>query len=216
MSKKVGNFWTTSISPFLIQNNEKFSILMDYIFFVYSINFVHKSLHYWTKDYFKNNRRSLLMKTKSQIKLFATAILATATISALNVATHPSNVFASEVTQVPNKNNVGTRTTFETDPVFKNFEEGEKYLDNYVKPTIENSRYGYFTASVVPDGLGGNYLISGFIDSHSEDEEVIKGNKETAQKIVKNAGIDFTNLTNQSNEFLLVRLLKHNETASQL
>jgi hypothetical protein len=64
--------------------------------------------------------------------------------------------------------------------------------------------------------LGGNYLISGFIDSHSEDEEVIKGNKETAQKIVKNAGIDFTNLTNQSNEFLLVRLLKHNETASQL
>ena len=127
------------------------------------------------------------MKTKSKIKLFATAILATATISAVNVATHPSNVFASEVTQVPNKNNVGTHTTFETDPVFKNFEEGEKYLDNYVKPTIENSRYGYFTASVVPDGLGGNYLVSGFIDSHSEDEEVIKGNKETAQKIVDNA-----------------------------
>ena len=127
------------------------------------------------------------MKTKSKIKLFATATLATATIGAVNVATHPSNVFASEVTQVPNKNNVGTRTTFETDPVFKNFDEGEKYLDNYVKPTIENSRYGYFTASVVPDGLGGNYLVSGFIDSHSEDEEVIKGNKETAQKIVDNA-----------------------------
>ena len=127
------------------------------------------------------------MKTKSTIKLFATAILATATINAVNVATHPSDVSASEVTQVPNKNNVGTRTTFETDPVFKSFEEGEKYLDNYVKPTIENSRYGYFTASVVPDGLGGNYLVSGFIDSHSEDEEVIKGNKETAQKIVDNA-----------------------------
>lgn len=127
------------------------------------------------------------MKTKSTINLFATAILATATISAVNVATHPSNVFASEVTQVPNKNNVGTRTTFETDPVFKNFEEGEKYLDNYVKPTIENSRYGYYTASVVPDGLGGKYLIEGFIDSRSEDEEVIKGNKETAQKIVDNA-----------------------------
>lgn len=142
------------------------------------------------------------MKTKSKIKLFATATLATATISAVNVATHPSNVFASEVTQVPNKNNVGTRTTFETDPVFKNFEEGEKYLDNYVKPTIENSRYGVYQASVIPDGLGGNYLISGFIDSHSEDEEVIKGNKETAQKIVKNAGIDFTNLTNQSNGVL--------------
>lgn len=142
------------------------------------------------------------MKTKSTINLFTTTILATATISAVNVATHPSNVFASEVTQVPNKNNVGTHTTFETDPVFKNFEEGEKYLDNYVKPTIENSRYGYFTASVVPDGLGGNYLVSGFIDSHSEDEEVIKGNKETAQKIVKNAGIDLTNLTNQSNGVL--------------
>jgi len=142
------------------------------------------------------------MKTKSKIKLFATATLATATIGAVNVATHPSNVFASEVTQVPNKNNVGTRTTFETDSVFKNFDEGEKYLDNYVKPTIENSRYGYFTASVVPDGLGGNYLVSGFIDSHSEDEEVIKGNKETAQKIVKNAGIDLTNLTNQSNGVL--------------
>ena len=160
---------------------------MDYIFCIHSINFVHKSLHYWTRDCFKNNRRSLLMKTKSTINLFATAILATATISAVNVATHPSNVFASEVTQVPNKNNVGTHTTFETDPVFKNFEEGEKYLDNYVKPTIENSRYGYFTASVVPDGLGGNYLVSGFIDSRSEDEEVIKGNKETAQKIVDNA-----------------------------
>ena len=142
------------------------------------------------------------MKTKSTINLFATATLATATIGAVNVATHPSNVFASEVTQVPNKNNVGTRTTFETNPVFKNFDEGEKYLDNYVKPTIENSRYGYFTASVVPDGLGGNYLVSGFIDSHSEDEEVIKGNKETAQKIVKNAGIDLTNLTNQSNGVL--------------
>ena len=142
------------------------------------------------------------MKTKSTINLFATATLATATIGAVNVATHPSNVFASEVTQVPNKNNVGTRTTFEIDPVFKNFDEGEKYLDNYVKPTIENSRYGYFTASVVPDGLGGNYLVSGFIDSHSEDEEVIKGNKETAQKIVKNAGIDLTNLTNQSNGVL--------------
>ena len=160
---------------------------MDYIFFVYSINFVHKSLHYWTRDCFKNNRRSLLMKTKSRINLFATAILATATISAVNVATHPSNAFASEVTQSPNKYNIGTRTTFETDPVFKNFEDGEKYLNNYVKPTITNSRYGAFQASVVPDGLGGNYLVSGFIDSHSEDEEVIKGNKETAQKIVDNA-----------------------------
>jgi cell wall surface anchor signal protein len=127
------------------------------------------------------------MKTKSTINLFATAILATATISAVNVATHPSNAFASEVTQSPNKYNIGTRTTFETDPVFKNFEDGEKYLNNYVKPTITNSRYGAFQASVVPDGLGGNYLVSGFIDSHSEDEEVIKGNKETAQKIVDNA-----------------------------
>lgn len=127
------------------------------------------------------------MKTKSTINLFATAILATATISAVNVATHPSDVFASEVTQIPNKNNVGTRTTFETDPVFKNYEDAEKYLESYVKPTIEKSRYGYFTATVLPDGLGGKYLVEGFIDSHSEDEEVIKGNKETAQKIVDNA-----------------------------
>ena len=107
------------------------------------------------------------MKTKSTIKLFATAILATATIGAADVVTTASNVFASEVTQAPNKHNIGTRTTFETDPVFKNFEEGEKYLDNYVKPMIENSRYGYYTASVVPDGLGDKYLIEGFIDSHS-------------------------------------------------
>ena len=128
------------------------------------------------------------MKTKNTIKLFATAILATTTISAVNIATHPSDVFASEVTQIPNKNNVGTRTTFETDPVFKNYEDAEKYLESYVKPTIEKSRYGYFTATVLPDGLGGKYLVSGFIDSHSEDEEVIKGNKETAQKIVDNAG----------------------------
>lgn len=127
------------------------------------------------------------MKTKSTIKLFATAILATATISAVNIATHPSDVFASEVTQIPNKNNVGTRTTFETDPVFKNYEDAEKYLESYVKPTIEKSRYGCFTATVLPDGLGGKYLVEGFIDSRSEDEEVIKGNKETAQKIVDNA-----------------------------
>mgnify|MGYP000078065138 CR=1 FL=1 len=128
------------------------------------------------------------MKTKSTIKLFATAILATATINAVNVATHPSDVSASEVTQVPNKNNVGTRTTFETDPVFKNYEDAEKYLESYVKPTIEKSRYGYFTATVLPDGLGGKYLVEGFIDSHSTDDSVIKGNKETAQKIVDNAG----------------------------
>ena len=128
------------------------------------------------------------MKTKSTIKLFATAILATATINSVNVATHPSDVSASEVTQVPNKNNVGTRTTFETDPVFKNYEDAEKYLESYVKPTIEKSRYGYFTATVLPDGLGGKYLVEGFIDSHSTDNSVIKGNKETAQKIVDNAG----------------------------
>lgn len=161
---------------------------MDYIFFIHSINFVHKSLHYWTKDCFKIIGGLFLMKTKSTIKLFATAILVTATINSLNVATHPSDVSASEVTQVPNKNNVGTRTTFETDPVFKNYEDAEKYLESYVKPTIEKSRYGYFTATVLPDGLGGKYLVEGFIDSHSTDNSVIKGNKETAQKIVDNAG----------------------------
>ena len=161
---------------------------MDYIFCINSINFVHKSLHYWTKDCFKIIGGLFLMKTKSTIKLFATAILATATINSVNVATHPSDVSASEVTQVPNKNNVGTRTTFETDPVFKNYEDAEKYLESYVKPTIEKSRYGYFTATVLPDGLGGKYLVEGFIDSHSTDNSVIKGNKETAQKIVDNAG----------------------------
>lgn len=161
---------------------------MGYIFFIHSINFVHKSLHYWTRDFFKIIGGLFLMKTKSTIKLFATAILVTATINSLNVATHPSDVSASEVTQVPNKNNVGTRTTFETDPVFKNYEDAEKYLESYVKPTIEKSRYGYFTATVLPDGLGGKYLVEGFIDSHSTDNSVIKGNKETAQKIVDNAG----------------------------
>ena len=161
---------------------------MDYIFFIYSINFVHKSLHYWTKDYFKNNRRSLLMKTKSTIKLFATTILATAAIGAVDVANTAANVSASEVTQVPNKNHLGTVTRFETDPVFKNFEEGEKYLDNYVKPMIENSRYGFYEASVVPNGLGGKFLVECVIESLSEDESMIKGNKETAQKIVDNAG----------------------------
>ena len=135
------------------------------------------------------------MKTKSTIKLFATAILATAAIGAADVVNTAQNAFASEVTQVPNKYNVGTRTTFETDPVFKNFEEGEKYLEDYVKPTITSSRYGAFQASVVPDGLGGNYLVEGFIDSHSEDAEVIKSNKEIAQKIVDNAGKDLSQST---------------------
>lgn len=128
------------------------------------------------------------MKSNKSIKLLTVAVLASAGVGVATLASTQSTVFASEVTQQPNPNNVGTRTHFETDAVFDSYDAGNKYLETYVKPTIEASRYGYYTATVVPDGLGGKYLVEGNIDSHSEDATIIAGNKTTAEQIIANAG----------------------------
>ena len=110
---------------------------MDYIFFIHSINFVHKSLHYWTRDFFKNNRRSLLMKTKSTIKLFATAILATATIGV-----HAVHADARII-----KN--ADRDTIEiiSDP-YATYEEADKALNDVKDKYLEE--YGNYRGGVNP------------------------------------------------------------------
>ena len=192
--QKSRKFWTTSISPFLIQNNEKFSILMDYIFFVYSINFVHKSLHYWTKDYFKNNRRSLLMKTKSKIKLFATAIIATASIGVAGAITQSNTVIANEVT-VTERDGFPT-VTFETDAVFKNFEEANAYAEGRASEILEaTDGYKDYSLNAGPalDGTS-NYLVSGEIRAYKDysgssvtAEQAKKNIEAAARKVVKDA-----------------------------
>ena len=110
---------------------------MDYIFFIHSINFVHKSLHYWTRDFFKNNRRSLLMKTKSTIKLFATAILATATICVNAVHADPRIIKNAD------------RDTIEiiSDP-YATYEEADKALNDVKDKYLEE--YGNYRGGVNP------------------------------------------------------------------
>lgn len=110
---------------------------MDYIFFIHSINFVHKSLHYWTRDFFKNNRRSLLMKTKSTIKLFATAILATATIGVNAVHADPRIIKNAD------------RDTIEiiSDP-YATYEEADKALNDVKDKYLEE--YGNYRGGVNP------------------------------------------------------------------
>ena len=110
---------------------------MDYIFDIYSINFVHKSLHYWTRDCFKNNRRSLLMRTKSTIKLFATAILATAAIGV--------NVVHADAQIIKDKD----RDLIEiiSDP-YATYEEADKALNNVKDKYL--AEYGDYRGGVNP------------------------------------------------------------------
>ena len=167
---------------------------MDYIFFVYSINFVHKSLHYWTKDYFKNNRRSLLMKTKSKIKLFATAIIATASIGVAGAITQSNTVTANEVT-VTERDGFPT-VTFETDAVFKNFEEANTFAEGRAAEILEaTDGYKDYSLNAAPalDGTS-NYLVSGEIRAYKDysgasvtAEQAKKNIEAAARKVVKDA-----------------------------
>ena len=167
---------------------------MDYIFFIHSINFVHKSLHYWTRDCFKNNRRSFLMKTKSKIKLFATAIIATASIGVAGAITQSNTVIANEVT-VTERDGFPT-VTFETDAVFKNFEEANAYAEGRASEILEaTDGYKDYSLNAGPalDGTS-NYLVSGEIRAYKDysgssvtTEQAKKNIEAAARKVVKDA-----------------------------
>ena len=138
---------------------------MDYIFFIHSINFVHKSLNYWTRDFFKNNRRSLLMKTKSKIKLFATATLATAMIGA-------TTIYADA--QI-NRDTANDSVEIISDP-YKTYEEADKALNDIKEKYLEE--YGSYRAGVVPTEDLKNYEVYAIIRKVSLDE--------TSEKTVQN------------------------------
>lgn len=167
---------------------------MDYIFFIHSINFVHKSLHYWTRDCFKNNRRSPLMKTKSTINLFATAIIATASIGVAGAITQSNTVTANEVTVT--ERDGFPAVTFETDAVFKNFEEANAYAEGRAAEILDSTD-GYkdysLTAGPALDGTS-NYLVSGEIRAYKNYsgasvtiEQAKKNIEAAARKVVNEA-----------------------------
>ena len=167
---------------------------MDYIFFVYSINFVHKSLHYWTKDCFKIIGGLFLMKTKSTIKLFATAILATASIGVASAITQSNSAIANEVT-VTERDGFPT-VTFETDAVFKNFEEANAYAEGRAAEILDSTDgYKDYSLNAGPalDGTS-NYLVSGEIRAYKNysgasvtAEQAKKNIEAAARKVVNDA-----------------------------
>ena len=143
---------------------------MDYIFDIYSINFVHKSLHYWTRDCFKNNRRSLLMRTKSTIKLFATAILATATIGV-----HAVHADAQII-----KDKDRDLIEIISDP-YATYEEADKALNNVKDKYL--AEYGDYRGGVNPTEDLKHYEAYAILDSvslskHSPDAVAEKIAKE--------------------------------------
>lgn len=142
---------------------------MDYIFDIYSINFVHKSLHYWTRDCFKNNRRSLLMRTKSTIKLFATAILATATIGV--------NVVHADAQIIKDKD----RDLIEiiSDP-YATYEEADKALNNVKDKYL--AEYGDYRGGVNPTEDLKHYEAYAILDTVSLSKQSAD---EVAEKIAK-------------------------------
>ena len=142
---------------------------MDYIFFVYSINFVHKSLHYWTGDCFKNNRRSLLMKTKSTINLFATALLTSAILGSAH------SVFAdAQIVRHTEDDSI----EIISDP-YKTFAEADKALNEVKDKYLEE--YGNYRAGVIPTEDLKNYEVYAIIHAVSRDEH----SKSTTQNVAK-------------------------------
>ena len=142
---------------------------MDYIFFVYSINFVHKSLHYWTRDCFKNNRRSFLMKTKSTINLFATALLTSAILGSAH------SVFAdAQIVRHTEDDSI----EIISDP-YKTFAEADKALNEVKDKYLEE--YGNYRAGVIPTEDLKNYEVYAIIHAVSRDEH----SKSTTQNVAK-------------------------------
>ena len=142
------------------------------------------------------------MKTKSTIKLFATAILATAAIGTADVVNTAHNVFASEVT-VTNRDGFPA-VTFETDAVFKSFEEANSYAEGRATEILDSTKgYKDYSISAEPalDGTS-NYLVSGEIRAYKDysgasvtAEEAKANIEDAARKVVNDAGKPVTPVT---------------------
>ena len=113
----------------------------------------------------QNNRRSLLMKTKSKIKLFATATLAIATIGA-------TTIYADA--QI-NRDTANDSVEIISDP-YKTYEEADKALNDVKNKYLEE--YGSYRAGVVPTEDLKNYEVYAIIRKVSLDE--------TSEKTVQN------------------------------
>lgn len=134
------------------------------------------------------------MKTKSKIKLFATAIIATASIGVAGAITQSNTVTANEVT-VTERDGFPT-VTFETDAVFKNFEEANAYAEGRASEILEaTDGYKDYSLNAGPalDGTS-NYLVSGEIRAYKDysgssvtAEQAKKNIEAAARKVVKDA-----------------------------
>ena len=134
------------------------------------------------------------MKTKSKIKLFATAIIATASIGVAGAITQSNTVIANEVT-VTERDGFPT-VTFETDAVFKNFEEANAYAEGRASEILEaTDGYKDYSLNAGPalDGTS-NYLVSGEIRAYKDysgssvtAEQAKKNIEAAARKVVKDA-----------------------------
>ena len=134
------------------------------------------------------------MKTKSKIKLFATAIIATASIGVAGAITQSNTVIANEVT-VTERDGFPT-VTFETDAVFKNFEEANAYAEGRASEILEaTDGYKDYSLNAGPalDGTS-NYLVSGEIRAYKDysgssvtTEQAKKNIEAAARKVVKDA-----------------------------
>ena len=134
------------------------------------------------------------MKTKSKIKLFATAVIATASIGIAGGITQSNTAIASEVT-VTERDGFPT-VTFETDAVFKNFEEANAYAEGRASEILEaTDGYKDYSLNAGPalDGTS-NYLVSGEIRAYKDysgasvtAEQAKKNIEAAARKVVKDA-----------------------------
>ena len=134
------------------------------------------------------------MKTKSKIKLFATAIIATASIGVAGAITQSNTVTANEVT-VTERDGFPT-VTFETDAVFKNFEEANTFAEGRAAEILEaTDGYKDYSLNAAPalDGTS-NYLVSGEIRAYKDysgasvtAEQAKKNIEAAARKVVNDA-----------------------------
>ena len=135
------------------------------------------------------------MKTKSKIKLFATAIIATASIGVAGAITQSNTVTANEVT-VTERDGFPT-VTFETDAVFKNFEEANAYAEGRASEILEaTDGYKDYSLNAGPalDGTS-NYLVSGEIRAYKD----YSGSSVTAEQAKKNIEAAARKVVNDAN-----------------
>ena len=135
------------------------------------------------------------MKTKSKIKLFATAIIATASIGVAGAIKQSNTVTAKEVT-VTERDGLPT-VTFETDAVFKNFEEANTFAEGRVAEILEaTDGYKDYSLNAGPaiDGTS-NYIVSGEIRTYKD----YSGARVTAEQAKKNIEVAARKVVNEAN-----------------